>query len=380
MEDERIIISSEWRTKLDDVKYKNWLKVGYAIHLACEGIRPYVEREAKLFHSILLTKGIAACTCIHVPRRRPSPYHDMANCDWAKELNRHHTKRKPTWSHSDCSKWTDPNVGFWEVAKVYMPFGCASGKINANETDATGLLNFLQFCSHFKTNVHFVEELKNTRNKWAHEAQQEFSKAQTDDAFKAIKDLLQDPELISDMDAQEALVKVDEIENAGDLLDFEDVETKIVTILKSSIESAKEELKIDLKTIQDQEDSNAQDIKEKISHLTELLKFCLMADRERDDTLQNMETQFQQMLDHIQEISNQRNQTAAQRYLMAFSRISAAMCWTVLMHVLALYLMLPKIASRRRVIIAICLMAQITILEENVEDIGKRKILFLLLF
>ena len=46
---------SSWSTKVLKDEYQNWLVVGHALSLMCDGLRPYNEREAKAFYHLAAT-------------------------------------------------------------------------------------------------------------------------------------------------------------------------------------------------------------------------------------------------------------------------------------------------------------------------------------
>ena len=214
---------SSWSTKVLKNEYQNWLVVGHALSLMCDGLRPYIEREAKAFYHLVATNvGVAApCACPFFPR------HHVRTCAWAVELQLHHASGRPKWQQSDNTMWADPNLGHWEVAKLYMSdLGAHKADVvDANTTDTTGLVNLLYWCNHFKIQKHLVHDVRETRNtKWGHAASQELSNAEKKAALNTIENLLQDPELIADLDAQNAIA---EIKNMEKRFDVEIVERRV---------------------------------------------------------------------------------------------------------------------------------------------------------
>lgn len=92
----------------------------------------------------------------------------MGACYWAKELESHHTKRTPTWEQSDGSLWNDPNVGYWEIAKLYIEqHHCEKGKVGASEAGINALFDVLSMCDRFKTNAAVVQKCRSIRSMWA---------------------------------------------------------------------------------------------------------------------------------------------------------------------------------------------------------------------
>ena len=212
--------SADWQSKILKKEYQNWLAVGHALSLMLDGLRPYIEREMKAFHQALLANlaSVLPCTC-----PRPTKH----ACAWAAQLVRCHRGGKPNspkWHQSDPTAWTDPHGGYWEVAKLFMS-DLGTGKaavIDASTTDCTGLTNLLFWCVHFRVQVHLIEAVRETRNtKWGHAPRQELADAEKADALTAIRDLLQDPQLVADNDAKAALAEINLMEKAFDAASIE---------------------------------------------------------------------------------------------------------------------------------------------------------------
>ena len=213
--------SADWQSKILKKEYQNWLAVGHALSLMLDGLRPYIEREIKAYHQALLANlaTVPRCTC-------PTP--TKHTCAWAGQLVRCHRGGKPKWHQSDSSAWTDPHRGEWEVAKLFMSdLGTSkTAVVNANTTDCTGLINLIFWCVHFSIQLHNIEAVRETRNtKWGHAPRQELSDSEKADALTAIRNLLQDPELIADGDAKTALNEITLMEAN---FDAQSVERKVL--------------------------------------------------------------------------------------------------------------------------------------------------------
>ena len=50
-----------------------------------------------------------------------------------------------SWKNSDLTKWSAPDGG-WEIAKVFMNQGQTQSEHNAQDTDFSGILNFINNC------------------------------------------------------------------------------------------------------------------------------------------------------------------------------------------------------------------------------------------
>ena len=215
--------SPDWQSKVLKKEYQNWLSVGHGLSLMLDGLRPYVEREMKLFHKKLLTNLSSASACVC-----PNPNKHNKTCAWSNYLIGCHRGGKPKWSQSDPTKWSDINCGYWEIAKLFMADLGASkaAVVDANTTDCTALINLIYWCNHFKVHGQLSNAVRETRNtKWAHVPRQELTDAQKSDALNAMQNLLQDPELVADVHAQKALHEITSMEKE---LDVRSVERKVL--------------------------------------------------------------------------------------------------------------------------------------------------------
>lgn len=258
-------------------EYRNWLALGHAlITELCQGLRPFINRQMVTFYQNLKARlaMYGPCKCAFVLRRRPNQYHDMGTCAWAKVLQGHHT-HKPTWKQSDASKWLDPILGPWEIAKLFLPD--LGGHVlikKAEDMDITGILNLMYFCNHFTIPKHLIKDVREIRNtKWVHVPAPELNDADKKVAFDAIEDLLKDPGFAHDSDVQKALK---EIGNLKGISDLHSMEARVVADFKEVI--GKEISSINMKLVNLEEES--QKNKEEQEHLKEqqeMLKRTLAA-------------------------------------------------------------------------------------------------------
>ena len=210
-------------------EYRNWLALGHALTtVLCEGLRPFVNRETEALYRNVTTAvaaipGARPCTCVYVARRKPNQYHDMTTCAWANILEAHHHSHKPNWKQSDPTKWMDPNLGPWEIAKLFLPDLGGHGVItSADDMDVTGILNLMYWCDQFTIPQLLIKEVRETRNeKWVHVPKLELSNADKAIAFASIEKLLQDPQLAGDPDAQNALKELVNLKSVSDLHSME---------------------------------------------------------------------------------------------------------------------------------------------------------------
>jgi len=234
-------------------EYRNWLALGHALTtVLCRGLRPFVHRETETFYRNVLARTAGPCTCVYVPRRKPNEYHDMTTCAWANIIQAHHHRNKPNWKQSDPAKWMDPNLGPWEIAKVFLPdLGGHADIKSADDLDITGILNLMYWCNHFTIHQPLINEVRDTRNnKWVHVPKLELTNADKTDAFDAIVNLLNDPQLARDPDVQKALKEVINLKSVTDLhsmeaqilADFKKVINKEILNLQLESEKNKEQV------------------------------------------------------------------------------------------------------------------------------------------
>ena len=214
--------SSSASGQLVKPEYRNWLVLCHAlINVLCFGLRPFINREMVTFYQNLKTSlaMYGPCKCVYVSRRWPNQYHDMGTCAWANILQRHHQTNKPNWKQSDATKWLDPLLGPWEIAKLFLPDLGGNVVIKkAEDMDITGFLNLMYFCNHFTISQHLIKEVREIRNnKWAHVSSQELTDADKKIAFDAIENLLSDPGLAHDPDIQKALKEIGNLQVVSDL-------------------------------------------------------------------------------------------------------------------------------------------------------------------
>ena len=206
-------------------EYRNWLALGHALTTElCHGLRSFVKRQTETFHGKVKANlaPLAPCSCVFVSKRRPNQFHDMGICNWAKILQAHHLSCKPNWKQSDSSKWIDPILGPWEIAKLYLPDLGRHAIASVEDMDITNLLNLMYWCTHFSVPQHLIKDVREVRNeKWAHVTSLELNDADKQIAFDAIENLLNDSSLAHDPDAQNALKEIVKLKSVSDLHSME---------------------------------------------------------------------------------------------------------------------------------------------------------------
>ena len=227
-------------------EYRNWLALGHALTtVLCQGLRPFINRETETFYK-KVTAAIAAlpaagpCTCVYDPKRKKNQYHDMSTCVWANILQAHHFANRPNWKQSDSAKWLDPNLGPWEIAKLFLPdLGGHTVIMSAEDMDITGILNLLYWCDQFTIPRPLIKDVRETRNsKWVHVPKLELTNVDKANAFSDIENLLQDPQLAGDPDAQKALR---EIVNLKSITDLHSMEAQVLADFKEAMNDLAQE-------------------------------------------------------------------------------------------------------------------------------------------
>ena len=237
--------SSQAFVQLTSSEEGNWLSLGRALSTGlCQGLRPFVKKETEAFYNNIRAATILAgpCTCVYVSRRKPNQYHDMSICQWANILQAYHLGTKPNWKQSDPTKWMDPNVGPWEIAKLFLPdIGGHTVIQSVEDMEISAILNLMFWCNHFTVQRPLIKDVRDARNtKWAHVPKLELSEAEKKGAFEKIEKLLQDPALARDVDAQEAFREILALKCTSDVHSFK---AEVLSHFKEAIQNELKSLK-----------------------------------------------------------------------------------------------------------------------------------------
>ena len=218
----------------NDSEYRNWHAVGDALMLLGDGLRQYAEKKMIDFHALLMKNvGGVKCSCKCTLGMKPNPHGRASSaCIWAQELKKYHVFTNKThipWHQSDSSKWHDPVVGYWEIAKLFMSgIGSDPTKVtHPNSTDVGPLLNLFRFCNHFNVQAPLLKAVTERRNQWAHAPKRKLSDGDKNAAFQDIKLLMNDPELLTSKEVQDCKPTIDKVE-AADVLILEENQLRLM--------------------------------------------------------------------------------------------------------------------------------------------------------
>jgi len=117
----------------------------------------------------------------------------------------------------------DPILGPWEIAKLFLPdLGGHVDIQSADNMDITAILNLMYWCNIFAVSRALISEVRETRNtKWVHVPKPELKDAEKKIAFDAIENLLHDPQLARDPEAQKARQEIVTLKCMSDLHNVE---------------------------------------------------------------------------------------------------------------------------------------------------------------
>ena len=245
----------------NDPEYRNWHAVGDAFLFLSTGLRKYAENKMKELYVLIMANvggPTVKCNCKCTLGMKSNPHKRATTCIWAQELKKFHVFKKKSdipWHQSDSSKWHDPVVGYWEIAKLFMSdLGSDSAKVvDPDSTDVGPLLNLFRFCTHCRVQKPLVKAVIDWRNQWAHAPNHRLSDADKTAVFQDIKHLMSDPNLLSSKDVQDCKPIITKLE-AMDILVLEKNELRVMEEYrrirecenletKERLDDAKEEIK-----------------------------------------------------------------------------------------------------------------------------------------
>lgn len=164
------MVYNELTARLNDCRYKNWLKAGICLIHLRDGLHAFTNGEMRRFHENLLNRNqFLRRSCQSSCRPKNNKLHSecVVCSSWKTEILKHHTQPMGTVNWGNCRPQLWPQ-DHWELAKAYMPRGQAGHK-SAEKCDASALLNLLNFCDHFSFIDHKrIREVIHCRNELMH--------------------------------------------------------------------------------------------------------------------------------------------------------------------------------------------------------------------
>ena len=198
----------------NDPDYQNYIAVGEALRILSSGLRHCTTLKVKELQDYLVNKLSGNCNCLVTPGTKPCRH----TCKWGRALEKTHANKKKRFVRfyqSDSSVWHDPN-GYWELAKVFMHD--LGGKWNdvksPEDSDLTGLLNFLIYYKQSKVQQNLLISVRELRNDLAHTTSYKISASEKQAAFDSIDRLMNDLELLRYKDVQDCRPGIEEVRNA----------------------------------------------------------------------------------------------------------------------------------------------------------------------
>ena len=197
----------EWKKRLNDPGYKNWLKVSLALIQSKEALHDFTKNVIDALHNNMKTEVLKVCTGICTgtsacnTRKKGGGVGGKVptcpNCaNWVTEIKKHN-KGQLLWKNADPMKWhNDP----WEIAKCFMNAqgnkATAAAVTGPDKTDLSGMLNVLINCEEFRLNhikkIDLATEVREVRNKLMHCATMSFKEAEMKDMIDHVIAFLED--------------------------------------------------------------------------------------------------------------------------------------------------------------------------------------------
>ncbi|XP_052805923.1 uncharacterized protein LOC128235204 [Mya arenaria] len=263
---------ASYKDILKEKENQNWLKGALTLRITKAGLRGLVEGDScrlqqKIHSSVLqsrkltagttcklcLTENLLRCPtnglCSH-PRN--CKYHDsplkMPRCcptqvcdDFRDKICAVHRYGGPSWKNTKADQWS---TNHWQVTKCFMPPDGYKEVTSFKETDFNGIISVMINCSEFQRSLSFNISSKSTVLTKAREIGRnirhspDLKVTDTDlaDYFATLNLLLTDSTfLVSDNDAQQAVLQLKQLEKGSLSISDEDVANAIIEVGKREL-------------------------------------------------------------------------------------------------------------------------------------------------
>ena len=193
----------EWRKRLNNPGYKNWIKVSLALIKSKEALHDFTEKTIIAIHNDIKTKvgsGICTGTSLCNTRKGGGPTGKEPSCpncaQWVTEIKRIRNGQL-YWKNADPKIWHNAP---WEIAKCFMNAqgskATAASVTGPDKTDLSGILNVLIGCKEFGhnhlNNKKLPEQVREVRNDLMHCATMSFTNAEMQNMVNKVIALLED--------------------------------------------------------------------------------------------------------------------------------------------------------------------------------------------
>lgn len=231
----------EWKKRLNDSGYKNWLKVSLALIESKEALHDFTEKVILDVHKdIKTTAGSGTCTATPSCNTNKGKEPTCPSCaKWVTEIRKYRSDGQLQWKNTDPKMWrTVP----WEIAKCFMNAqgGKATAAANTGpaKTDLSGMLNVLVNCKEFRRNYlkdkKLPEHVRTVRNHLMHCATMSFSDAEMQGMVDKVIALLEDDKELKHLKVSKDKVKlIKSLRDSEFELKPKDEEVCIETVLES---------------------------------------------------------------------------------------------------------------------------------------------------
>ncbi|XP_052786061.1 uncharacterized protein LOC128221493 [Mya arenaria] len=275
---------ASYRDILKEKENQNWLKGSLALRISKAGLRDLVEGDSyrvqqKIYSAIIQARNLApGASCnlcltenlMRCPTKglcstpRNCKYHNSAlkmsrPCpsqicdDFRDELCAVHRYGGPSWKNTKADQWCSSH---WQVAKSLMPPDGYQDVSTFDETDFNGIISVMINCTEIQQSVSFnitnqpnvLTTARQIGRSIRHSPDLKVTDNDLADYFATLNTLLTDSKyLASDSNAQQAVIKLKQLEKDSLSISSEDVH-ELLDEARKTIEVGKHELVMSLET------------------------------------------------------------------------------------------------------------------------------------
>lgn len=143
--------------RLQDPEYKLWVKAGVCLAFVKQGLETFADERSKQVHGYIKTvlnnnKSLnKVCNHAKITFDRTKMKWTLGCCadcevyiDQLVQLQSHFKFKPGNWKNTDVQLWPH---NAWVMIKVYMNEGQKAFQNTPQDTDLSGMLNFIEHCS-----------------------------------------------------------------------------------------------------------------------------------------------------------------------------------------------------------------------------------------